>query len=93
VLAGRYRVVGKLGRGGMGEVYRAEDRTLGQTVALKFLFERLAADPRAMGAFLAEVRINRQINHSNVCAVYDIEQVSPGVQPVWPMGMALTTRR
>ncbi len=75
VLAGRYRIIGKLGRGGMGEVYRADDLTLGQTVALKFLPEKLAAHPRAMEAFLAEVRIARQINHPNVCAVYDIGEI------------------
>jgi serine/threonine-protein kinase len=61
----------------MGEVYRADDLTLGQTVALKFLPEHLAGDPRRMEAFLAEVRIARQITHANVCAVYDIEEVGP----------------
>jgi serine/threonine-protein kinase len=61
----------------MGEVYRADDLTLGQTVALKFLPERLAGDPKWLESFLAEVRIARQINHSNVCAVYDIEEVGP----------------
>jgi serine/threonine-protein kinase len=76
-LAGRYRIIGKLGHGGMGEVYRADDLTLGQTVALKFLPERLVGDPKWMESFLAEVRIARQITHANVCAVYDIEEVGP----------------
>ncbi|SRR5579883_176326 len=75
VLAGRYRIAGLLGRGGMGEVYRATDLTLGQTVALKFLPESLARDDRALARFYNEVRIARQVTHPNVCRVYDIGQV------------------
>src|SRR5262249_13144668 len=75
VLAGRYRVAGLLGRGGMGEVYRATDLTLGQAVALKFLPETLARDERALARFYNEVRIARQVTHPNVCRVYDIGQV------------------
>ncbi|MBV8858098.1 MAG: serine/threonine protein kinase [Acidobacteria bacterium] len=72
VLGGRYRIVGLLGRGGMGEVYRAEDLTLRQTVALKFLPESVAGDGAALERFRREVRIARQISHPNVCRVYDI---------------------
>jgi serine/threonine-protein kinase len=72
ILNERYRVVGLLGRGGMGEVYRAEDLTLGQTVALKFLPEALSADDAALARFHREVRVARQISHRNVCRVYDI---------------------
>jgi len=72
LLAGRYRIVGLLGRGGMGEVYRAYDSKLGQTVALKFLPENLAGDPGRLARFYNEVRISRQISHPNVCRVYDI---------------------
>src|SRR5439155_3524963 len=72
VLAGRYRVVALLGKGGMGEVYRADDLTLGQTVALKFLPAHLAADPDRLERFHNEVRVARQIAHPNVCRVYDI---------------------
>ena len=72
VVAGRYRVAGLLGRGGMGEVYRATDLTLGQAVALKFLPETLSRDERALARFYNEVRIARQITHPNVCRVYDI---------------------
>jgi serine/threonine-protein kinase len=75
ILAERYRIVSLLGRGGMGEVYRAEDLTLGQPVALKFLPENLASDGVALARFHREVRIARQISHRNVCRVYDIGQV------------------
>jgi hypothetical protein len=72
VLAGRYRIVALLGRGGMGEVYRADDLKLGQTVALKFLPGALAADPARLSRFLNEVRLARQVTHPNVCRVHDI---------------------
>jgi len=72
ILAGRYRVVSLLGKGGMGEVYRADDLTLGQVVALKFLPDELAADPASLERFRAEVRTARQVSHPNVCRVYDI---------------------
>ena len=72
VLAERYRIVSALGRGGMGEVYRADDLRLGQTVALKFLPASLARDPAAMERFTAEVRIARQVSHPNVVRVFDI---------------------
>jgi serine/threonine-protein kinase len=75
MLASRYRIAGLLGRGGMGEVYRATDLTLGQAVALKFLPESLARDDRALARFYNEVRIARQVTHPNVCRVYDIGQV------------------
>ena len=72
VIAGRYRIAGLLGRGGMGEVYRATDLTLGQAVALKFLPETTASDERALARFYNEVRIARQVTHPNVCRVYDV---------------------
>jgi len=72
MLAGRYRIVGLLGRGGMGEVYRADDLRLGQTVALKFLPEAFEQDPGRLQRFLGEVRIARQVTHPNVCRVYDV---------------------
>ncbi len=75
VIAGRYRVAGLLGRGGMGEVYRATDLTLGQAVALKFLPEAAAQDDRALVRFYNEVRMARQVTHPNVCRVYDIGQI------------------
>src|SRR5919198_715594 len=72
IIGGQYRIVGLLGRGGMGEVYRAEDLKLEQPVALKFLPEELAKDGAALARFHREVRIARQISHRNVCRVYDI---------------------
>ena len=75
ILAGRYRIIGLLGRGGMGEVYRADDLTLSQPVALKFLPELLAKDSERLSRFIAEVRISRTISHPNVCRVYDIGEV------------------
>jgi serine/threonine-protein kinase len=72
ILAERYRIVALAGRGGMGEVFRAEDLTLGQIVAMKFLPERLSRDAAALARFHAEVRNARQVSHPNVCRVFDI---------------------
>ena len=72
LVAGRYRVISLLGRGGMGEVYRATDLTLGQSVALKFLPEDAARNERVLERFHNEVRVARQVSHPNVCRVYDI---------------------
>jgi serine/threonine-protein kinase len=65
-----------LGRGGMGEVYRADDLKLGQPVALKFLPEKLSNDGGALARFHREVRIARQVSHRNVCRVYDIGEIN-----------------
>jgi serine/threonine-protein kinase len=75
VLAGRYRLVGPLGKGGMGEVYRADDLKLSQVVALKFLPVSLEKDRAMLERFHREVRIARQISHPNICRVYDIGEV------------------
>lgn len=75
MVAERYRIVGLLGKGGMGEVYRADDLKLGQPVALKFLPEHLLTDGAALARFHREVRIARQVSHHNVCRVYDIGEV------------------
>jgi serine/threonine-protein kinase len=72
MIAERYRVIGLLGKGGMGEVYRADDLKLGQPVALKFLPEALEQDEGRLQRFLNEVRVARQVSHPNVCRVYDI---------------------
>jgi serine/threonine protein kinase len=75
LLAGRYRIIALLGRGGMGEVYRADDLTLGQPVALKFLPDDAARDPGLLERFKNEVRIARRVSHPNVCRVYDVGDV------------------
>ena len=75
LLGGRYRIIGLLGRGGMGEVYRATDLTLGQPVALKFLPEEASRNQRLLERFHGEVRVARLVSHPNVCRVYDIGQV------------------
>src|SRR5512146_192803 len=72
VIAERYRIVAQVGRGGMGEVYRADDLRLGQPVALKFLPEALTRDPGALARLNREVRTARQVSHPNVCRVFDI---------------------
>jgi serine/threonine protein kinase len=75
LLGERYRVLGLLGRGGMGEVYRATDLKLNQAVALKFLPEATARNPKLLERFHGEVRIARQVSHRNVCRVYDLGEV------------------
>ena len=75
LLAGRYRIVALLGRGGMGEVYRADDLALGQPVALKFLPAAFAQHPEALERFRNEVRIARRVSHPNVCRVYDLGEL------------------
>jgi Protein kinase domain len=72
IVADRYRIVALAGRGGMGEVYRADDLKLSQTVAIKFLPDKLTTDPSALERFHSEVRIARQVSHPNVCRVFDI---------------------
>ena len=72
IIASRYRLVALLGRGGMGEVYRADDLTLEQPVALKFLADGVAADTTRLAQFHSELRIARQVSHKNVCRLYDL---------------------
>src|SRR5688572_29731809 len=74
VLDGRYRIIGLLGRGGMGEVYRADDLRLGQPVALKFLPDDVGKDAQRLAQFHNEVRAARQVAHPNLCRVYDISE-------------------
>ncbi len=75
LLGRRFRIIARIGRGGMGEVYRADDLKLGTEVALKFLPRNVSFDEKWLGRFRAEVRVARELSHPNLCRVYDLDDV------------------
>ena len=78
VFAGRYTILGKLGSGGMGVVYKARQNTTGKTVAIKVISKKMTADPENASRFQREMRIQSRLEHPNILTVYDFDKTNEG---------------
>src|SRR3984893_9260890 len=88
---GHYRIVSKLGEGGMGAIYRATDTKLNREVAIKVLPDAVATDPDRLARFTREAQVLASLNHPNIAAVYGVEdraivmELVPGQSPAGPL--------
>ncbi|MBI2213315.1 MAG: protein kinase [Acidobacteria bacterium] len=92
-LASRYKIVRLLGRGGMGEVYEAEDLELGETIAIKIIQRDLATDEPSMIRFRREIQLSRRVTHPNICRVFDLHIDSSGTDQISFVTMELLDGR
>jgi Tol biopolymer transport system component len=89
VLAGRFRIVRFIARGGMGEVYEAEDLDLGERIALKVIRKRVASDADLRALFKREIQLARRVTHPNVCRIFDLHEDSGNDEPILLLSMEL----